>query len=440
MIGSLKNDGTALLKDFVYNNIKLISHTYDNSFVKFNKRPIVCIKGDVYGFCNYVEEKDKYGNIISTIVGGWRGLIEIIQWGICGLRVLQNGFAHANKLYKLPEGIFSIGTINADYCFNWCTSLKTFPHGFSLSNNLKHIEGMFNGCGFINLSRYTLTIPNSVIKCGALFSDCRSLKELPKHLFDKLNPSATSLQHFCLNCFSLRKIDNTFKIPNFVTNLYGMFQECHMLTTLPNNFNIPIHANYLNKMFQGCIALENIANIKLPNTVLNISYMFDSCFKLLRLPSNFWPADGFFAANEININYMFRNCYFLTGVMPPEYFWLSYTDWEYIDEDEYINSEDKVTEPEYTLAFLNCFTLENYSKIPISWGGLYDITNKKYYDEAVLQFEFLNDNTTISIPIHQTYKTFNRTTGVFVDLPAGYNFKINWGDRKCRNNNSLSWV
>ena len=274
--------------------------------------------------------------------------------------------------------------------------------------------------GLIDLGERVLTIPNSVEKCEGLFSYCEHLCRLPKQLLVALNNENRSLENFCLNCYSLRELESSFYIPDFVKNTASMFKNCHSLEYLSDIFNIPYMASGLYNMFQNCINLKELPeSMQMVKSVSNISSMFDNCISLSNVPATFWPEDGFGMFSKVNINYMFNCCSFLTGYMRPDYFWYSYTDWQYINETDIPTG--------YTLAFKNCFSLTNYIKIPISWGGIFDDENK-FHDETQLEMEFLMDNTSISLPIHRTYKTYDRCHGKFIDVMANYDFKINWGD------------
>ena len=117
---------------------------------------MLLLKENFCGFCNYITNIKVYtkttdgelkANWITATKSnmGWKGLVEIIQWGSVGLTYLDYGFADAEELYKIQNTAFSWGTTNASHCFENCKSLKDLPEHFSLLNNLKDISYMFSG-------------------------------------------------------------------------------------------------------------------------------------------------------------------------------------------------------------------------------------------------------------------------------------------------------
>ena len=112
---------------------------------------MLLLKENFCGFCNEIKRIYKKTDKKATWVDatesdiGWKGLVEIIQWGTVGLTYLEYGFASAKELYKIQNTPFSWGTINASHCFENCKSLKDLPEHFSLLNNLEDISYMFSG-------------------------------------------------------------------------------------------------------------------------------------------------------------------------------------------------------------------------------------------------------------------------------------------------------
>ena len=89
-----------------------------------------------------------------------------------------------------------------------------------------------------------------------------------------------------------------------VTNMSYMFNSCYKLTTIPplNTSNV----TDMSSMFSSCYKLTTIPPLNTSN-VTNMSYMFNSCYKLTTIP----PLN---TSNVTDMSSMFSNCSNLTTI------------------------------------------------------------------------------------------------------------------------------
>ena len=103
----------------------------------------------------------------------------------------------------------------------------------------------------------------------------------------------------------------------------------------------------MSEMFDGCTSFVGILSYIDCGAVTNMSYMFRNCTNLSSIPDNYFTS----MANVMNMTGMYYNCSSMTGTAEAYKYW----------ENSMIGG--------YAGCFHNCTSLDNYSEIPMDWGG-----------------------------------------------------------------------
>ena len=103
----------------------------------------------------------------------------------------------------------------------------------------------------------------------------------------------------------------------------------------------------MSEMFDGCTSFVGIIGMIDTSSVLNMNYMFRNCTSLSSIPDNYFTS----MANVMNMTGMYYNCSSMTGTAEAYKYW----------ENSMVGS--------YAGCFYNCTSLDNYSEIPMDWGG-----------------------------------------------------------------------
>lgn len=103
----------------------------------------------------------------------------------------------------------------------------------------------------------------------------------------------------------------------------------------------------MSEMFDGCTSFVGIVGYIDCGAVTNMNYMFRNCTSLSSIPDSYFTS----MANVMDMTGMYYNCSNMTGTVE------AYKYWNNAMIDGYAN------------CFYNCTSLDNYSDIPMDWGG-----------------------------------------------------------------------
>jgi hypothetical protein len=129
------------------------------------------------------------------------------------------------------------------------------------------------------------------------------------------------------DCYALRSIPSTLKIPSGVTDATKMFYNCKNLTTIPATFTIADSVQYLTGMFQISGVQSLPSSFILPSSAIKLDYMFCATkikyiSTLLTIPTQVVTTEGMYSgctelqsipaafkipANVKDTSYMFAN-------------------------------------------------------------------------------------------------------------------------------------
>lgn len=103
----------------------------------------------------------------------------------------------------------------------------------------------------------------------------------------------------------------------------------------------------MSEMFDGCTSFVGIIGTIDTSSALNMRYMFRNCTSLSSIPDSYFTS----MANVSDMTGMYYNCSNMTGAVEAYKYW----------ENSMVGS--------YSGCFHNCTSLDNYSEIPMDWGG-----------------------------------------------------------------------
>lgn len=279
--------------------------------------------------------------------------------------------------FNLPSSIS-----NTNSMFQNCTSLSSIPSTFF--DNVVQLEqavSMFENCYNLDLTptillwnQPKLLIPSCVIDADRMFYNCRNLLFGQRWFTVPTTNNSAPIIEFpenFLQCISMFQNANVVQFNSIIFNNTGyncsrMFYNCSLLTSIQNiiwnnnqtdNNSVGINAT---QMFMNCTSLTGITNFKLPNNS-DCTSMFECGIPASLginiediIPQNF---------NNTKLTRCFFNCNDLVGTAQPSAFW------------ENPNISSQVQDPEDATqsvnnCFANCRSLDNYTDIPFTWGGL----------------------------------------------------------------------
>lgn len=279
--------------------------------------------------------------------------------------------------FNLPSSIS-----NTNSMFQNCTSLSSIPSTFF--DNVVQLEqtvSMFENCYNLDLTptillwnQPKLLIPSCVIDADRMFYNCRNLLFGQRWFTVPTTNNSAPIIEFpnnfsqCISMFQNACVTqlNSIIFNNTDYNCSRMFYNCSLLTSIQNiiwnnnqtdNSSVGINAT---QMFMNCTSLTGITNFKLPNNS-DCTSMFECGIPASLginiediIPQNF---------NNTKLTRCFFNCNDLVGTAQPSAFW------------ENPNISSQVQDPEDATqsvnnCFANCRSLDNYTDIPFTWGGL----------------------------------------------------------------------
>lgn len=196
---------------------------------------------------------------------------------------------------------------------------QTLDYWFAEMPQLEDVQGTF--------------IPEGVSSVNYLFNKCSSLTHLPNGF--TVPEGVENLKGMLRYCDALKALPQGFTIPSTAKSLLGMF-EMSGFVELCDGLTVPCGVTNVSWMFNGCAQLEKLpASFLLPETVTNTQAMFGSCGSLRLLPAGFTippkvtkcdsmfrhchalvslPSGFALPENPEIVEYMFYNCTSLTSI------------------------------------------------------------------------------------------------------------------------------
>ena len=125
------------------------------------------------------------------------------------------------------------------------------------------------------------------------------------------------------NFIASRNTIEIIQISDSVTDYTSMFSNCRSLTEIPETLTIPNSVTNCSYMFYGCSSLTTIpSTLTIPDSVTNCSFMFYNCSKLTSDISNIWPSTWNYTGT-IDLSFMFSSCSKVVGTVPANKLWNS---------------------------------------------------------------------------------------------------------------------
>ena len=218
------------------------------------------------------------------------------------------------------------------------------------SNTLTIYSDLLNPCSSITELPSNLTIPAIVTKVISMLQGT-NITALPPRML--LHEGITDANNF-LGSSSIQYLPEGFTIPDSTAaSCSRIITRCSKLKRLPESFRIPQAATVLDQFFLNDSSLEYVPKeCRIPPNVVNLSYFAGSAFKagaadIAELLAIWNPQ-----SSDINLKQAFEASN-INGIAPADKLWnnpLSAT-W---------NVEN---------CFLRAFNVENLGEIPATWGG-----------------------------------------------------------------------
>lgn len=252
--------------------------------------------------------------------------------------------------------------------------------------DIKVVASLFSSCENMLTSPY---IPDSVTSMYSTFQGCTSLKTItnfPKNLTTIQNMcyNATSLEEIpsmehCkqltdtyrafYNCQNLKSYENSteeigcfknYKLPDTITNMYGMFSCCTSLKKPPQ---FPTSATDVMFAYDSCIFLNDVSYLTIPSGANELDGLFSDCTSLS-------DATGLYMGpNVTSLSNTFSGCTSLTKAYVPE----SATNLYHTFSDICMTSPSTIT------VFLPC----DRTNVFYNWNGRYgDVVGRAYYHKS----------------------------------------------------------
>ena len=198
-------------------------------------------ESDISGWSVYaINDLEHYDRVLSKING--KNLVNMDYTFISSpVKTLSSNF-------RIPSTVTSL---HSTFEFSRITVL---PQNFKIPEGVKDMSTMFYFSDISELPA-SFTIPNTVTEMYNCFYGCLSLKKLPDDF---------TLSNNCKNLDSvfqlsgLKALPENFTIPYGVTSINDIFAEGYSLAEIPINFSVPKTVTDMSRAFQGILFTGNI--------------------------------------------------------------------------------------------------------------------------------------------------------------------------------------
>ncbi len=213
--------------------------------------------------------------------------LNIRLWNTSNVRYVQYMFFGCSNLKYLDvSSLYDVGTHVSSfaYMFANCDSLRALISFNPNTTAVTDMQGMFSNC------RSLVEIPfndkkfycDKVTNMSDMFSNCSSLKQIDISMFNTAN--VTNMARMFHGCKSLQTLNLRYFNTAKVTDMSNMFQECSTLTSIDlSNFNTE-QVTDMTSMFQECTGVDSLDLSTLKTSkVTTTRYMLLGCTGLKTL-------------------------------------------------------------------------------------------------------------------------------------------------------------
>ena len=197
-----------------------------------------------------------------------------------GVYYIKGHFGRFGQAIKPTTGTYDFNS-NAKYLIT-----KVLKWAYLGRNDATNAYNETNlGYSFAGLSSVKsvsgLKVTNKIANLSGLFQNCASLISIDFSGCDTSN--VTNIEYMFNGCSSLTSLDLSSLNMSKVTNMRGMFYNCKSFTESPI-VNFPNSVTNISDMFNGCSSLTH--DIEIPSHITNSSNMFQGCTSMTHIRSN----------------------------------------------------------------------------------------------------------------------------------------------------------
>lgn len=294
---------------------------------------------------------DKCEKFVGVFAGtGLSYILPINFLGLENVTSLNQAFQDCTKMVQINEGAFAKMTklYRAQSTFKNCTALTALPSDlFAYNTELVDVLSCFRQCTSLKTIPADLFANNKKLEnISQTFSHCIALEEIPADLF-KNNPAITAVYYTFSSCDALTTVpEGLFDSLVDLVEVTSAFSYCDNLATISER----LFANNTKLMYASSL-FSNTAIQTIPDDLfsycpdlLDVSYTFSSCKKLLSIPSNIFVNNHAIADMQWTFSWLSG----ITGPAPE--LWVTHADVK-----------------NHTGTFVHSDKLSNWADIPDDW-------------------------------------------------------------------------
>lgn len=193
---------------------------------------------------------------------------------LTGITRMDTVFIAASSLQQVIGLESAWGAVTTtSQMFDSCVALKRVNLPSTLPNTITSMSSMFVSCGSLTTVNLPTSWPTGLTDLSGMFNACSSIKTIT--LPSAWPTGLTTTSNMFLNCRNLQSINlPSSGFPNTVTNMSQMFNGCFSLTAIDLGTNWGTGTTIANLLLGGCFALQKVTFPSNQSNITNANGLF----------------------------------------------------------------------------------------------------------------------------------------------------------------------